>query len=156
MDYQKFALCFVLLSFFSVYAGDPPADTEGAGFNIPGGIFQITDKDEICDLMKKVTEYLAEIVDKHYGSSLELVKIHSAIHRVVAGYIYELVAEINENKIPTNCTVTMWEKPWLNFVKFDVDCGDTEEHKYQYLSVEDRDEEDRTTIKAMQVKHHGI
>lgn len=150
MGYQKFVLCLALLSVLGVNAGDISNDTteetEEAGFNIPGGKFHIDDEDELSDLTEKVTKNLAKISEKENGPSLEFIKVHSAIYRVVAGFIYELEAEINENKTPVNCTISLWEKPWLDFEKFDVDCGDDEKHKYQYLSKSDPDSE-MTTAK---------
>lgn len=148
MDCRKFALCFSLLSFCRVYACDSTSDTEAASFNIPGGDFRITDEKEISDLTKKVSENLAKIVENDNARSLEFIKIHSATYQVVTGIIYDLKVEMNENKKPTNCTISLWEKPWLDFIKFDVECGDDEKHKYQYLSKEDPDAVDSTSIKA--------
>lgn len=135
MGYQRFVLCLALLSLFGVNGSD-----EEAGFNIPGGKFRITDENEISDLTGKVTENLKKIGEKENGPSLEFVRVHSAFYQVVAGFKYELEAEIKENKTSVNCTISMWEKPWLDFVKFDVDCGEEESHQYQYLSSADPDE----------------
>lgn len=154
MGYRKFVLCFaVFLCVLGANAGDIDtnddidADIQEAGFNIPGGKFLIDDEDELSDLTEKVTTNLAKISEKKNGTSLEFIRIHSAIYRVVAGFIYELEAEINENKTPVNCTISLWEKPWLDFEKFDVECGDDEKHKYQYLSQPDPDIEINTTKK---------
>lgn len=135
MGCQKFVLCLALLGVFGVHADD-----DEAGYNLPGGNFHITDEKEISELTEQVTEHLAKIGANDNSTNLEFVRIHSAIYRIVAGTLYEVNAEIKENDTPVNCTISFWEKPWLDFVKFDVNCGEEESHKYHYLSRPDPDD----------------
>lgn len=137
MNKFSFLSGFVLLiSLLSIQASD--ADAE-AGYNIPGGKFRITDEKEIKDLEQKVVTHLKKLSETENGPNLEFVRTRSAEYQVVAGMIWRLVAEVNENKAATDCKIEIWEKPWLDFVKMDVECGE-DKRKYQYKSREDPDE----------------
>lgn len=125
----------LLISLISVQAGDADKD---AGYNIPGGRFRITDEKQINDLKQKAVAHLKKLGDTENGPNLELVCVKSAEYQVVAGMIWRLVAKINENKTPTDCKIEIWEKPWLDFVKLDIECGE-EKRKYQWKSREDPD-----------------
>lgn len=144
---QSFVLCLVLFSMLSVEASDDKTTTEEPGYNIPGGRFRITDEKELSDLTKKVTTHLKGLSATKDGPNLEFIRVKSAEYQVVAGYIYHLVAEINENKKPTECKISLWEKPWLDFIKLDVECGE-EKRKYQYKPKEDPDDIPSSTPKA--------
>lgn len=109
------------------------------GYNLPGGKFPITDETELNELVARVKTNLKELGNTENGPNLEFVRVKSAEYRVVTGFIYTIVAEINENKASTDCTINLWEKPWLDFVKLDIECGD-EKRKYQWKSREDPDE----------------
>ena len=126
------SLCgFVLVvGLLSVLASDADKD---AGYNIPGGRFSITEEKELKDLEQKVVTHFKKLSESDNGANLEFVRVKSAEYQVVAGMIWRLVAEINENKALTDCSIEIYEKPWLDFVKLDVECGD-EKRKYKYQS----------------------
>lgn len=120
----------LLISLSSAQSND--IDKEG-GYNIPGGRFRITDQKELDDLQEKVVKHLKTLSESENGPDLEFVRIKSADYQVVAGMLWRLVAEINENNEKTDCNIEIWEKPWLNFAKLDVECG-KEKRKYQWKS----------------------
>lgn len=120
-------------------ATDEDDDNSEPGYNLPGGKFPIDDETELNELVARVKTNLKKLGDTENGPNLEFIRIKSAEYRVVTGFIYTLVAEINENKASTDCTINLWEKPWLDFVKLDIECGD-EKRKYHWKSREDPDE----------------
>lgn len=126
------------MSLMSVQGSDAVADQE-AGYNIPGGNFRITDAKEIKDLEQKAIAHLKKLSDSENGPNLEFIRTKSAEYQVVAGMIWRLVAEINENKEPVDCSIEIYEKPWLNFAQLDVECGE-EKRKYQWKSGESPDD----------------
>lgn len=111
---------------------------------IVGGKLPVTDEQELSDLVERVKTNLKQLGETKNGPSLEFIRVKSAEYRVVAGFIYTLQAEINENKTKTDCTIEVWEKPWLDFVRLNVECGE-EKRKYQWKSREDPDELPSTT-----------
>lgn len=123
----------------SVHGNKDDSDDTEPGYNLPGGKFKLTDEKELSDLVDRVKTNLKKLGDTENGPNLEFVRVKSAEYRVVTGFIYTLVAEVNENKAATDCTIEIWEKPWLDFVKLDVECG-KEKRKYQWKSCEDPDE----------------
>lgn len=114
---------------------------------IVGGKLPITDEQELSDLVKRVKTSLKQLGKTENGPNLEFIRVKSAEYRVVAGFIYTLQAEIMENKTKTDCTIEVWEKPWLDFVRLDVECGE-EKRKYQWKSRADPDELPSTTTTA--------
>lgn len=137
---------FITVVALSVHASDTDdKDDSELGYNIPGGKFRITDETELNDLVDRVKTHLKKLGDTQKGANLKLVRAKSAEYRVATGFIYTLVAEINENDdSKVDCTIELWEKPWLDYVKLDVECGD-EKRKYQYKSREDPDDIHRVT-----------
>lgn len=111
-----------------------------AGYNIPRDRFPITDEDEINYLKEEAVKQLKQLSESANGVNLELVRVKSADYRswTFTGTIWTLVAEINENKAPTECTIEIWEKTWRDFVKLDAVCG-KEKRSYQWKSREDPD-----------------
>lgn len=123
------ALCLgVVLCIVCVNGAD-----DRVAVGIPGGQFDITDEVELNKVIGKVTEHLEKLRSQSNESNLKFVKSHWATSQVVAGFIYRMSAEINENGKTTDCTISLWEKSWENFVRFDVECGE-EKRKYQWTS----------------------
>lgn len=108
----------------------------GASVSVPGAPKQITDEAKLTELRHNITTHLSKLGAQANGAQLEFVKLHTATSKVVAGILYELFAEINENNKHVNCTISLWEKPWENFVKFDIECGE-EKRKYQWSSEQE-------------------
>lgn len=136
---------FISIVVLCVHAIDNNSKDDELGYNIPGGKFRITDENELNELVDRVKTHLKKLGDTQKGANLEFVRVKSAEYRVATGFIYTLVAEINENEATNvDCTINLWEKPWLDFVKLDVECGD-EKHKYQWKSREDPDDIPSTT-----------
>lgn len=129
MNKLNLVLGLALLCIFGVYGAD-----EEPKFTLIGGKKPITDAEQLSDLTKNVTVHLQKLGAQENGT-FELIQLHtnSATSQVVAGILYELLAEVNENNRASNCSIKLWEKPWENFVQFDVVCGD-EKRKYQYKS----------------------
>lgn len=122
---KSFVLCLSLLGIF------------GASFaQVPGGKNPITDEARASEIRQLVSTHLKKLDGQANGGNLELVQTHYITSQVVAGVLYDLLAEINENKTPVNCTISLWEKPWMDFVKLDLECGD-EKRKYTYASHPD-------------------
>lgn len=124
---NKFALCLVLLSVFGTFAG----------LELRGSRRPITDETELSDLTKKVTTHLKKVVTGENAAPLEFGRIHSTTYQLVAGHLYGLFAGFKEKDHPLNCTISLWEKPWIvDFVKLDLECGE-EKRKYQFASGQD-------------------
>lgn len=144
-----FLLFLTVIVIRSVRGSDDDIDNNQSdsdlGYNLPGGKFPITDEDELNELVDRVKTNLKNLGDTENGPKLEFIRVKSAEYRVATGFIYTLVAEINENnENKVDCTINLWEKPWLDFVKLDVECGE-EKRKYQWRSREDPDEILNTT-----------
>lgn len=104
-----------------------------AGFNIPGGKFYVTDETQLNRLITNVTQHLSTLSAQPNNPQFRFIRHYSAIYRVITGFEYELATEIEENGIRSNCTITLWEKPWIDFIKFTVKCGNDENRKYQWI-----------------------
>lgn len=129
MNKLSFILGLVLLGLAYTY----PAD-EVLSLKVKGGKKPITDVEQLSDLTKEVTTHLQKLGEQEKGT-FELIQLHAntATKQVVSGIIYDLLAEIKENDKTSNCSISLWEKPLENYVKFDLECGD-EKRKYQYIS----------------------
>lgn len=110
-----------------------------SGNQIPGGPRPITDEAELNELKGTVSSHLKKSTDAQDNiAQLELIRFVVATVKVVSGRLYEFTVEMNENNNLVNCTVSLWDKPWIpEFVKFDVECGE-EKRKYGYSSALDR------------------
>lgn len=129
MNKFSFVLGLALFCIANAYPSD-----EKAGFNIPGGKFRITDEKQLTEITKNVTDHLKTLGTQE-NKAFEFIRVHSALYQVVAGIIYELLVELKENDLPpTNCTISLYEKPWERLVKFNVDCD--EKRKYEFISQE--------------------
>lgn len=106
----------------------------GATFaQVPGGKTPITDQAKLGEIRQTLSTHLKKLDGQASGGNLELVQTHYITSQVVAGVLYDVLAEIKENNTPVNCTISLWEKPWMDFVKLDLECGD-EKRKYAYAS----------------------
>ncbi|XP_055309719.1 uncharacterized protein LOC129573342 [Sitodiplosis mosellana] len=121
MTVLNFVVCFALLYGLCV-----------AG--IPGAPRPITDETKLTELRNSVTTHMSKLSGQQNGAQLEFIKIHTATSQTVAGSLYKIIAEINENNQIVNCTVSLWEKPWENFVKLDVECGEEPKRTYGWRS----------------------
>lgn len=119
---KSFVLCLSLLCIF------------GATFaQVPGGKRPVTDQAKQDEIRQTLSQHLKKLDGQASGGNLELVQTHYITSQVVAGVLYDVLAEIKENNTPVNCTISLWEKPWMDFVKLDLECGD-EKRKYGYAS----------------------
>lgn len=84
------------------------------------------------ELNGKLVESFVQLGDTN-GTSLGVKRLFGASKQVVAGVVYEIRCEIETEDGPKNCTVKMWEKPWMNFRQVDIDCG---EKQYQVVNDE--------------------
>lgn len=135
MNNLSFVVGLALLCVFGVNAVEEEAD-----YNIPviGGKIGITDEQKLNDLKNNFTVHLQKLGAQENGS-FELIRLHSATYQVVAGILHEGLVEIKENDRLCNCTISLWEKPWEDFVKLNVECG-PEKRKYEYVSGPKTDE----------------
>lgn len=105
------------------------------GWNIPGGRFEITNAEELQKLKTKYTASLAQLSENNdKNAKFEFLEIISANYRITTGTIYDAYANLKENNATTKCFLSLWEKNWINFTKFDVSCGE-EEPKRNYQLV---------------------
>lgn len=85
---------------------------------------------ELNDLHGKLAESFVQLSQTN-GTSLGINHVFGASKQVVAGVMYKIRCEIETEDGPKNCTVNMWEKPWLGFRQVDIDCG---KKQYQILN----------------------
>lgn len=111
--------------------------------SIPGGMTPITDEATLTELQNKITTYLEKFKSQENDEQLKLDTLKTAAYQVVAGLLYEINAEFNENNKIVNCVVSILEQPWRNFFKLTVKCGEEDERErtYEWTS----DEADTTT-----------
>lgn len=82
------------------------------------------------ELNTKLAESFVQLGETN-GTSLGVNRVFGASQQVVAGTLYKIRCEIQTEDGPKNCTVRMWEKPWIHFRQVDVDCG---EKQYQVIN----------------------
>ncbi|XP_055297206.1 uncharacterized protein LOC129565908 [Sitodiplosis mosellana] len=114
--------------------------------SIPGGVTPITDESTLTELRNKFTIHLKKLNAQENGAQLEFVKLHQATVQVIAGLLYKMNVELNENNINVNCAASLLEQQWTNFVEFDVECGSDDERKRKYGWSSDQTE---TTIEQL-------
>lgn len=113
-----------------------------AGLTVKGGKKPVTDQEALDNLSKSVVEHLKKLDGQ---GKLELVEMQSATYQTVAGTKYEIDAKLKENDTPVDCTIVLWEKPWItDFLKLDVECGE-EKRKYSYAAGVDADRRKRSS-----------
>lgn len=104
-----------------------------AAHKIAGGKNKITDEQKLSELAGNVTVHLAKLGEQEKGT-FEFVRIHEATYQTVGGSLYELKADIKENNQESTCDIKLYERPWEDYVKLDVECGEGEKRVYQYIS----------------------
>lgn len=120
---KAFAVCLTLLCVCGAISGAPP-----------GSATRITDQTQLNELTQKVKSYMVEFNKEGFGAHLELIHTHSATVQVVAGVRYVLMADLMENHKQAECKIALWEKPWLNFAKMDIECGNGQ-RKYSFQTM---------------------
>lgn len=109
-----------------------------AGWNMPGGRFKITNETELNALIGKYRASLVELSasnDKY--PDFEFLEILDANYRVTSGVIYDAYVNLKENNEMSKCLLSLWEKDWDNFKKFEVSCGEPK-RTYQLLVGQER------------------
>lgn len=94
-----------------------------------GGLNEVP-PEELESLNGKLAESFVQLGQTN-GTSLGVNRLFGASKQVVAGVMYKIRCEIETEDGPKNCTVKLWEKPWMNFRQVDVDCG---EKQYQVVN----------------------
>lgn len=93
---KSFVLCLSLLGII------------GASFaQVPGGKTPVTDQVRLGEIRQTLSTHLKKLDGQASGGNLELVQTHYITSQVVAGVLYDILAEINENQTPVNCTVSI-------------------------------------------------
>lgn len=87
---------------------------------------------ELNELSGKLEESFVQLGATN-GTSLGVERLLGASKQVVAGVVYKIRCIIKTQDGPEECTVRLWEKPWMNFRQVDVDCGPEK----QYSVVQD-------------------
>lgn len=114
MDKSKFlfysCVLYFIVTMMSVHGSKAAAADDDGDDNddiepIVGGKNPITDEQELSDLVNRVKKNFKQLGETENGPNLEFVRVKSAEYRVVAGFIYTIEAEINENKAKTDCTI---------------------------------------------------
>lgn len=129
-----FVVCFALVG---VLGGSFAETSEPSVAQLPGPLpcfgcpQPISDEQKLADLKQTLSKHLHKLDGQANGGNLTLVTIYSATSQVVAGAAYNLYAELKENEVNVNCSVKLWERLWLDFVKLDLECG-AENRKYAY------------------------
>lgn len=138
------------LEFFAVcvYAnvvppGTPLPSPENLGFvngsvvsipisehNFPSMPRPILDEKELADVHHNISTHLEKLRAQENGPHFELAKIHWAYYQTVAGSLWKVKAALVQNKQEKNCTINLYERPWENLVKLNVECGENEKHQW--------------------------
>lgn len=98
--------------------------------------------EQLNELNGKLAESFVQLGETN-GTSFGVKRLFGASKQVVAGVLYKIRCEIDTEDGPKNCTVKMWEKPWMNFRQVDIDCGEK-----QYQIVKD-DHAKRSSIRPL-------
>jgi len=126
---------FVLFSAFLVISITRAAITAVPSSEpLPGGP-NWASQETIKQLEEKIAEDLEKLKGQADGAHYELVKVHKAIERVVAGFIWETETELSSPKTNEKevCDIVVFEQAWLNFRETNVTCG---EKKFQVVKGE--------------------
>lgn len=99
---------------------------------IKGGKKEFTNEEDLNNLIKNMTMCLKKMSEQD-NTVLEFVRHHTATHQVVAGTLYDMFAEIKENGVQKNCSMSLHERPWLDYIDCRMNCGE-DSKKYQWLS----------------------
>lgn len=85
-----------------------------------------TDVDEknIPALQSTVSESLVALGEQENSPTYTLHQILGAKKQVVAGILYDIKADFVEGNVHKNCTLKIWEKPWLRQRTVDISCDD--------------------------------
>lgn len=121
-----FLLCVSLLGIFDICFAEV-VELVAGGKNI------IQDEKRLHELSQSIREHLRKLSGQAQGGNLELIQLHSATSQLVTGVLYDAFAELRENSVIVNCSISLWEKPWEKFIKLDVECG-KEKRKYAYAT----------------------
>lgn len=118
------------------------------GLSVPGGPIAITEQEKIIELEKKIRGHFNELANRKQNSKLELLEIKSVNHRTAAGSIYELVGLVRENDVTVECAIRLWEQPWKQFSKLNVECGE-QKRPYEWV-VGSESETEFTAVGGLQ------
>lgn len=100
---------------------------------------QVTSEKGLARFTEKVTNHFQTLGAQKNGTRLELVKIHSVIFQLGAGYLWHAVATVLERGKFVGCAISLVERSWVDFVKLDVLCGS--DKKYQlHTPAKERDD----------------
>ncbi|KAH8383086.1 hypothetical protein KR009_006666 [Drosophila setifemur] len=91
---------------------------------IPGGKSPL-EGDKLKEATALLTSSLAKLATGD-GPNYQVVKVKSATTQVVAGSLKEFVVELSNGTDHKDCTVKIWEQPWLteNATNLKIKCGD--------------------------------
>lgn len=97
----------------------------------------VTDREELADLEMNMNRYFKEFSAQGFVH-LELNEMQSARVQMLSEHAmrYVVMADLMENNEPAECKVMLLQKPMMNYVKMDVECGDgTMKRMYSFVTV---------------------
>lgn len=79
--------------------------------------------DTLDELSKNITDSFGQLGASDASKQLKLKEVYGAQRKVVAGILYTVRAKVETNEGVKNCSIEVWEKPWIHFRRVTVNCG---------------------------------
>ncbi|KAH8351134.1 hypothetical protein KR084_006666 [Drosophila pseudotakahashii] len=79
---------------------------------LPFGAPKPLEGDDLAKAKELLTATLAKLATGD-GPNYEVVNVISASSKLVAGSLYKFQVELSNGSDPKQCTVTIWDRPWL-------------------------------------------
>lgn len=79
--------------------------------------------DTLDELSKNITDSFGQLGASDASKQLKLKEVYGAQRKVVAGILYTVRAKVETNTGVKNCSIEVWEKPWIHFRRVTVNCG---------------------------------
>lgn len=89
--------------------------------------------DTLQELSKNITDSFGQLGASDASKQLTLKEVYGAQRKIVAGILYTVWAKVETNEGVKNCSIEVWEKPWIHFRRVTVNCG----HGQQFEVVHD-------------------
>lgn len=79
--------------------------------------------DTLNELSKNITDSFGQLGASDASKQLKLKEVYGAQRKIVAGILYTVRAKVETNEGVKNCSIEVWEKPWIHFRRVTVNCG---------------------------------
>lgn len=107
--------------------GDINGQTAGDSYRTGQRVNMINENETlpiILAIKGKLTKLYGINGEQFDSNNIELTDWNALTYRITVGVMYESIVGIKINETTYNCTVELWNMPWLNGDKFQMKCND--------------------------------